>query len=61
MEDDQSYRELPSLMQSMIQWMNHQMKSCPQPPKGRQAWVRKKEDIHPEGEWTHLVIEDTHA
>jgi hypothetical protein len=23
------------------------MKYCQQPPKGRQAWVRKKEDIHP--------------
>jgi hypothetical protein len=27
--------------------MGHQMKSCQQPPTGRQAWVRKKEDIHP--------------
>jgi hypothetical protein len=31
----------------MMQWIDHQMKSCQQIPKGRQAWVRKKEDIHP--------------
>jgi hypothetical protein len=46
-KDDQPYRELPIWMQSMIQWMDHQMKSYQQPPKGRQAWFRKKEDIHP--------------
>jgi hypothetical protein len=27
--------------------MDQQMKSCQQPPIGRQAWVKKKEDIHP--------------
>jgi hypothetical protein len=26
----------------MIQWMDHQMKSCQQRPHGRQAWVRKE-------------------
>jgi hypothetical protein len=46
MEDDQFYRELPIWMQSMIQCMDHQTKSCQQPPKGRQAWVKKEEDIH---------------
>jgi hypothetical protein len=62
MEDDQFYRELPILMQSMIQWMDHQMKSCQQLPKERQAWVRKKEDNSPlKGEWTHLVGDDAHA
>jgi hypothetical protein len=55
MEDDQFYRELPIWMQSMIQWMNYQMKSCQQPPQGRQAWSPL------EGEWTHLVGGDTHA
>jgi hypothetical protein len=47
MEDDQFYQELPIWMQSMIQWMDHQMKAYPQPPKGRQAWVRKEADISP--------------
>jgi hypothetical protein len=47
MEDDQFYRELPIWMQSMIQWMDHQMKHYQQPPKGRQAWVRKEADNHP--------------
>jgi len=28
--------------------MDHQMNSYQQPPKGRQAWVRKKEDINPQ-------------
>jgi hypothetical protein len=46
MGDDQFYMELPIWMQSMIQWMDHQMKSCQQPLKGRQAWVRKEADIH---------------
>jgi hypothetical protein len=47
MKDDQFYRELPIWMQSMIQWMDHQIKSCQQQPKRRQAWVRKEADIHP--------------
>jgi hypothetical protein len=34
-------------MQSMMEWMGQLMKSCQQPPIGRQAWVRKKEDVHP--------------
>jgi hypothetical protein len=46
-EDDQYCIEPPIWMQSMMEWMGHQMKSCQQPPTGRQAWVRKKEDIHP--------------
>jgi hypothetical protein len=45
-EDDQNFKELPIWMQSMIHWMDHQMKSYQQPPTGRQAWVKKKEDIH---------------
>jgi hypothetical protein len=45
-EGDQLWKELPIWMQSMIQWMDHQMKSCQQPPTGRQAWVSKKKDIH---------------
>jgi hypothetical protein len=47
LEDDQFYRELPIWMQSMIRWMDHQMKSYQQPPQGRQALVRKEEDVHP--------------
>jgi hypothetical protein len=43
----------------MIQWMDYQMKSCQQPPRGRQAWVRKEADITLKGEWTHLVGEST--
>jgi hypothetical protein len=31
----------------MIQWMDHQLKSCQQPPKGREASIRKKANIHP--------------
>jgi len=46
-EDDQYYREPPIWMQSMMEWMGQQIKSCQQPPIGRQAWVKKKEDIHP--------------
>jgi hypothetical protein len=51
-------------MQNMMQWMDQQMKSCQQPPKGRQAWVRKKDEGRHsphEGEWTHLVSEGIHA
>jgi hypothetical protein len=44
---DQFYRELPIWMQRMIRWLDHQMKSCQQPPQGRQEGVRKEEDIHP--------------
>jgi hypothetical protein len=47
MKDDQLYREPPFWMQSKIQWMDHQIKSCQQPPKERQAWVRKEAEIHP--------------
>jgi hypothetical protein len=47
LEDDQFYRELPIWMQSMIQWMDYQMKACQQPPPRRQAWVRKDEAVHP--------------
>jgi hypothetical protein len=36
MEDDQFYRELPIWMQSMKQWMDHQM-----------TWVKKEAEIHP--------------
>jgi len=25
-----------------MEWMGQQMKSCQQPPTGRQAWVKKK-------------------
>jgi hypothetical protein len=46
-EDDQYYMEPPISMQNMIQWMDEQMKSCQQPPIGRQDWVKKKEDMHP--------------
>jgi hypothetical protein len=46
-ESDQFYKELPMLMQSMIRWMDHQMKAYQQPPLGRQVWVRKDEAIHP--------------
>jgi hypothetical protein len=46
-EDDQCCKELPIWMQSMMQWMDHQIKSCQQPPTRRQAWVRKKQNIHP--------------
>jgi hypothetical protein len=31
----------------MMEWMGQQIKSCQQPPIGRQTWVKKKEDIHP--------------
>jgi hypothetical protein len=34
-------------MQSMMEWMGQQMKSCQQPPPGRQAWVKKKNNIYP--------------
>jgi len=34
------------LMQSMIRWMDHQMKSYQHPLPGRQVWVRKDEAIH---------------
>jgi hypothetical protein len=44
---DHFYKELPKLMQSMIKWMDHQMKACQQLPPGRQVWVRKDENIHP--------------
>jgi hypothetical protein len=47
LESEQFYKGLPLLMQSMIRWMHHQMKACQQPPPGRQAWVKKDEDIHP--------------
>jgi hypothetical protein len=47
MEDDKFYRDSLVWMQRMIQWMDHQMKSCQQPLKGRQAWVRKEAEIHP--------------
>jgi hypothetical protein len=40
MEDDQFCRELPIWMQSMILWMDHQMKSYQQPPKGRQVKIK---------------------
>jgi hypothetical protein len=46
-EDDLYCREPPIWMQSMMLWMDQQMKSCQQSPIGRQAWVKKKEDIHP--------------
>jgi hypothetical protein len=46
-EDDLYCREPPIWMQSMMLWMDQQMKSYQQPPIGRQAWVKKKEDIHP--------------
>jgi hypothetical protein len=46
-EDDQYCMELPIWMQSMMEWMDHQIKSYQQPPTRRQAWVRMKEDIHP--------------
>jgi len=45
-KSDQFYKELPMLMQSMIRWMNPQMKACQQPPSGKQVWVRKDEAIH---------------
>jgi hypothetical protein len=45
-EDDQYYREPPIWMQSMMEWMGQQMKSCQQPHTGRQAWVRMKGDVH---------------
>jgi hypothetical protein len=38
----QYYSEPPIWMQSMMEWMGQQMKSCQQPPTGRQAWVKKK-------------------
>jgi hypothetical protein len=47
MEDDQYCREPPIWMQSMMEWMGQQMKSYQQPPTGRQAYVRKKEVVHP--------------
>jgi hypothetical protein len=46
-EDDQYCMEPPIWMQSMMEWMGQHMKSCQQPPTGRQAWVRKKGDGHP--------------
>jgi hypothetical protein len=39
-EEDQYYSEPPTCVQSMMEWM--EMKSCQQPPSGRQAWVKKK-------------------
>jgi len=41
-EEDQYYSEPPIWMQSMMEWMGQQMKSYQQPPIGRQAWVKKK-------------------
>jgi hypothetical protein len=46
-ESDQSYKRLPILMQSLLRWMDNQMKACQQPPRVRQVWVRKEETIHP--------------
>jgi hypothetical protein len=46
-EDDQYYMEPHIWMQSMMEWLGQQMKSCQQPPIGRQAWVKKKKEIHP--------------
>jgi hypothetical protein len=46
-EDDQYYKKPPIWMQSMMEWMGQQMKSCQQPPTRRQAWVKKKNDIYP--------------
>jgi hypothetical protein len=61
-KDDQPCRELPIWMQNMIQWMDHQMKTCQQTAKGRQAWVRRRKTFTPRGrEWTHQVCEDTLA
>jgi hypothetical protein len=47
LESDQFYKGMYLWMQSMIKWMDHQMKACQQPPPGRQEWVRKDEGIHP--------------
>jgi hypothetical protein len=46
MEDDQFYRELPIWMQSMIQWLEDQMKSYQQPPQGRKAGMDPKGGRH---------------
>jgi hypothetical protein len=46
-EEDQYHSEPPIWMQSMMERMGQQMKSCQQPPTGRQAWVKKKNNIHP--------------
>lgn len=46
-ERDQFYKELPISMQSMITWMDNQLKAYQQPPLVRQVWVRKDEAIHP--------------
>jgi len=47
LERDQFYKGMPIWMQRMIKWMDHQMKACQQPPPGRQAYVRKDENVHP--------------
>jgi len=46
-EDDQYCMVPPIWMQSMMEWMGQQMKFSQQLPIGRQAWVRKKGDVHP--------------
>jgi hypothetical protein len=33
LESDQFYKGMPLWMQSMIEWVDHQMKACP--PQGR--------------------------
>jgi hypothetical protein len=61
MENDQFYRELPIWMQSMIQWMDHQMNLST--TTKRKASMGQKGGRHSplEVEWTHLVCESTHA
>jgi len=46
-EEDQYHSDPPIWMKSMMEWMGQQMKSCQQPPPERQAWVKKKNNIHP--------------
>jgi hypothetical protein len=45
LDSNQFYKGMPLWMQSVIKWVDHQMKACP--PPGRKAWVRKDDDVHP--------------
>jgi polyphosphate kinase len=36
-EARKSYERLPILMQSLLRWMDNQMKACQQPPRVRQV------------------------
>jgi hypothetical protein len=63
MEDDQFYKELPIWMHRMIQYMDGSSNEVLSTTTTRKAGIGQKGGRHSplEGEWTHLVGEDTHA